>query len=46
MSVGHVRLSLTFSSKPVLEPQLDQKRYLHLVFCTVALKVDLEDNFP
>ena len=26
MSVGHARLSLTFSSKLVLEPQLDQKK--------------------
>ena len=34
MTVGHARLSLTISSKLVLEPQLDQKkistpRFLH-----------------
>ena len=42
--VGHARLSLTFSRELVREPQLDQKRYPHLVFCIVGLKVDLKDH--
>ena len=45
MSVGHARLSLTFSRELVREPQLDQKKISTPSFCIVGLKVDLNDLF-
>ena len=46
LSVGHARLSHTFSRELAFEPSLIRKIYPRLVFCTVGLKESLEDHVP
>ena len=42
MSVGHVRPH--FQENLCLNPNLIRKRYAHLVYCIVGLKVNLNNN--
>ena len=46
MSVGHARLSLTFSSKLVLEPELDQKKISTPSFLHCSAQSGSRGPFP
>ena len=46
MSVGHARLSLTFSSKLVFEPQLDQKKISTPSFLHCRAQCGSKGPFP
>ena len=44
MSVGHAPLNTHFQENLCVNPNSTRKRYPHLVFCIVGLKVDVKDH--